>query len=420
MREEQKIKLDPWQKEVLEHKGSITIRAGRQVGKSTVIALKCVNFALENPGTVTLVIAASQRQSSYLFEKIRAEFDLVREYGGEDPFDKTPTQTKIILKNKSIIYSLPAGRSGHFIRGLTVDLLIADEAAYIPEPVWLAAIPMLAVSRKTRGFGWMILLSTPFGKGGYFYESFTDKDYRSWHISSEKCERIPKSFLIKEKQRLSRAEYAQEYLGEFVDEWNQFFGTDLILKCMTFMFWNYKKDFNRSGRYYLGIDVARYGGDENAFVVSELVGDKTRIVFCEKTTRVSLLDTASRTQILDDKFNFRKIFIDDAGVGGGLLDILQDKIGRKVIGINNASKSVMGKTKRILKEDLYSNALRLMEMGKIEIINHLGLKRSLKSMTYEYGSDKQIKIFGRYPHFCEAFVRACWAEKEKGLKLFVA
>ena len=69
------FKWDDWQQEVLDYEGNITIRSGRQVGKSEVISAKSVKFALEHPGTTTLIIAASQRQSALLFEKVRANFD---------------------------------------------------------------------------------------------------------------------------------------------------------------------------------------------------------------------------------------------------------------------------------------------------------------------------------------------------------
>ena len=68
---------DKWQEKVLAHKGNIVIRTGRQVGKSEVISEKAVLFARGHPGTVTMVIAASQRQSSLLFEKI---YDVFRIY----------------------------------------------------------------------------------------------------------------------------------------------------------------------------------------------------------------------------------------------------------------------------------------------------------------------------------------------------
>jgi hypothetical protein len=409
---------DLWQKRVLAHVGNIVIRAGRQSGKSEVISEKAMRFALDNPGTVTMIIAASQRQSGLLFEKVRARCD-------ENPlisYLEKPTLTRIIMQNGSRIYCLPAGRTAYSIRGYTIDLLIADEAAYIPETVWLAVTPMMAVSKVTKGFGFQILISTPFGKGGYFYESCHDKDFLSIHVSSEDCKRISKSFLAKEKKRLTKAQYAQEYLAEFVDEWHQFFTTELIKKCMSFVEWSKKTD-TQSGRFYLGVDVARYGGDENAFVVSELVGKKLRIVKCFVTDRVSTVDTIGRIIEIDREFNFKKIFIDDSGVGGGVTDLLVERLGRRVMGINNASRryEMQGEEKKkgILKEDLYSNVLMLMETGQLEMISDLGLLRSLKSITFEYTDTGRVKIDGSYAHLAEALTRACWCVKEKGLNLFI-
>lgn len=419
-----KIKWDKWQQEVLEHEGNITLRTGRQVGKSVVISEKAAQFALKNEGTTTLIIAASQRQSGLLFEKIRTRI----QEEGWGLFKEPPTLTKIILTNGSKIYCLPAGRTAYSIRGYTVDMLIADEAAYIPEAVWNAVIPMIAVSRQTKKFGYIVLLSTPFGKGGYFYNSFTDDDFRQWHISSEDCSRIPPIFLKKERDRMTKAEYRQEYLGEFTDEWNQFFPTELIKKRMTFIEWNKEIDYNLMARYYLGVDIARYGGDENAFVICEMDKTKLKIVKCFTTNRISTTDTIGRIVEIDKQFKFKKIFIDDSGVGGAVLDILEEKLGRRVLGLNNASKriEIQGEEKKkgILKEDLYSNVLMLMETERIELISDLDLLRSLKSITYEYGSEaskgsRNIHIFGNYSHLTEAMIRACWCTQEKGLNLYV-
>lgn len=468
--EEKKEPLDRWQKEVTEHKGNSSIRAGRQVGKSTVVAKKACDFAFDYPGLVQLIIAAAQRQSSQLFVKSLSRLEYFNQYLLDKTgryvekhelssrqnlmqrkewdskygiFDGMPTKTEIRLKHPdnvgkdekdiditkkgSIIYAFPAGKTGVFIRGLTVDHLIADEAAFIPEEVWVAVKPMIAVSRKLRGLGWITLLSTPFGKGGYFYESCQDIDFMQWHISSENCPRIPRDFLQKEKEKMSRAEYAQEYLGEFVDEFNQFFPTMLIKERMTFMEWDRKKDYNPNASYYLGIDPARYGEDEAAFVSGELHSKKFKIVHCEEKKKAqgkAITSLRDYTLILDKEFKYKRIFNDDTGVGGGLTDLLQEELGKsKVVGLNNASRKFQEeheeKKKGILKEDLYSNALSMMERGEIEIINNLKLMRSLKSVQFEYTKDRNLRIHGKYTHLAEAFVRCCWAMQSKGLKLFV-
>src|SRR3990172_5964058 len=101
---------DHWQKKVLEHKGNITIRAGRQVGKSEVISEKALRFAVDNPGTVTLIIAASQRQSGLLFERVRGRAD-----AEGFALAEKPTLTRIVLTNGSKFHSLPAGRTAYSI-----------------------------------------------------------------------------------------------------------------------------------------------------------------------------------------------------------------------------------------------------------------------------------------------------------------
>lgn len=445
-------KPDPWQRQVLEHKGNISIRAGRQTGKSVTVGKKTAKIACEYDNINILIIAASQRQSSMLFEKTYAELlrvhdELLKLAGGfkDDPkksrrqnmeerkifereygiFAETPTKTEIKLKNNTRIYSLPAGKTGMFIRGLTIDVMIEDEDAYIPEAVHVAVGPMLAVSKKERGMGWEIALSTPFGKGGHFFETQHDLDYLQIHVTSEQCPRISREFLAKKKANMSKLEYTQEYLAEFVDEFNQFFPTDLVKNRMTFMFWDLKKDYNSSNKYFLGVDIARYGADENAFVVCEVDNkDHVKVVYIRTTENKSLTDTTGRIIDLNEKFRFNRIFIDDNGVGGGVLDILIDTLGKtKVLGLNNASKTEdkFGRKGKILKEDLYSHARMLMEKEpmQIELINDLKLLKSLKSMTFEYTSDRNLRIFGAYSHISEAFVRSLWGLKSKGLNLFL-
>lgn len=450
---DENFKLDKWQGEVMDYWGDIVIRAGRQVGKSEIVSRKAAKFAISNNSTVTLIIAAAQRQSSLLFEKSRVLLDLVdykmvekakvnhkSEWVSSSTKDKerafhkkygiykeSPTMTKAELKNGSKLYSLPAGKSGAFIRGFTLDLLILDEAAYISDAVWLAVKPMIAVSRKLHGFGHIIMLSTPFGKGGFFYDCFHDVDFRQWHVSSENCVRIPRSFLRKERSRLSKVEYAQEYLGEFIDEFNQFFSTKLIKDHMTFIEWDGLVSHDR--KYFIGVDVARYGADESAFVVCELwrvldeKKDRVRVVYVEAYTHKSTMNTAGRILVLHDRFNFSNLFIDDHGVGGGITDFLIEKLGRRVVPLNNAKRTLDkdGRKGKLFKEDLYSNALVLLEYepSRIDIVSNLKLLRSLRSVTFEYTSEKNLKIYGRYDHIAEAFVRCLWCVKAKHLKLFL-
>lgn len=424
------MELDNWQKEILATQGNICLRSGRQVGKSTVVSMKAAKFAVANPNKTILVISAVERQAYHLFEMILGVlYDNYRTYikKGRDK----PTKHKITLNNGSVIYSLPTGLSGYGIRGYTVDLLIADEAAFIPEDVWTAVTPMLAM---TGGNLW--LLSTPHGKGGYFYESFFDDNFKNFHISTEEVLNFPnrsqrqkddlKKKLETEKKRMSTIEYAQEYLGEFADELKQVFSDELIKKVCVLK--RRPQLIKRERRYYLGADIAGLGGDEITFEILDKIAHD-HIEQVENIVKIKQLTTQTAEDILtlNESYNFKSIGIDDAGVGFGVWSdlITNDKTKRKTYALNNATRNIdKDRGKKLMKEEMYMNLLALMESERIKLLDDDEIVQSLKSIQYEYlkkESEKtQLRIFGVYSHITEGLIRAAWlCSQDKDLNIFI-
>ena len=420
----QKDTLDKWQREVLEAEGNILICSGRQVGKSYVVSKKACQFALKHPKTTTLIIASTDRQSYLLFEKVIAELMALSPHKIKRGKDK-PTKHRVILKNGSTIYSLPTGLTGYGIRGFTIDLLIADECAYIQDAVWSAVTPMLATTQ-----GNLILLSTPKGKQGFFYERSKDKTFKQFRVSSEKCERISKEYLKQQRLSMTKLQYAQEYLGEFIDDLTQFFSNQIIEENITLPPLNSGSPNHQVGReYILGVDFAGYGGDENAFVVIEKIRDRYRVVDIS-TTSVETIpnnitgDTIDRIRILNNHYNFKKIYVDDGGLGSPIFDFLKqlDDIKRKIIALNNARRSLDHEDtqhKKLLKVDLYGNLLNLLETHRIDLPKHNDLILSLKSIQYDYNEKGELKIFGKYTHITEALIRASWYNQNKSLNIYL-
>ena len=419
------MKLDNWQQQVLATKGNIVLRSGRQVGKSTVIGIKAAKYALENPKKTIMIISKTERQAGLLFTKILFNLTQINKsqiLKGKD----RPIKSRILLKNGSAIHCLPAGETGYGIMGFTIDLLIADEAAFIPEEVWLSVIPALAI---TRGEIW--LLSTPFVKKGYYYECFSNPTFTSFHMSSEDCPRKDQQFLDHKKQTLTKAQYAQMYLGEFRDELRQFFSDKLIQETCILKRQNPKE--NR--RYVIGVDVAGMGEDESTFEILDII-EKNNIVQVENliTTKTRTTDTTEKIMNLDKIYNFHKIAVDSGGMGVGVFDqlMLEDKTKRRTIGMNNAKKvyardssgkEIKYKKKTLLKEEMYHNLLRLMERKEIKLLDDDELKLSLKSIQGEYIDDKHgrrdLRIFGSYSHIAEGLIRAAWFAQEKSLNIWI-
>jgi hypothetical protein len=89
--------------------------------------------------------------------------------------------------------------------------------------------PMLAVSG-----GRLLMLSTPFGKRGVFYEEWTGGGaWERYMVTAAKCPRIPAPFLEEERATLGQWWFAQEYECRFMDTVDQVFATEVVEKAIT-------------------------------------------------------------------------------------------------------------------------------------------------------------------------------------------
>jgi hypothetical protein len=128
------------------------------------------------------------------------------------------------LPNGSRIVGLPENPDK--IRGFSaVSLLLIDEAALVEEAMYLALRPMLAVSN-----GDLWLMSTPYGRQGFFYERWEHggPGWRRFSVKATECPRIGAEFLEEERREMNAAFFGQEYMGEFVDNGSAVFGRDLV------------------------------------------------------------------------------------------------------------------------------------------------------------------------------------------------
>jgi len=307
--------LYDWQKKIISHKGNLTIRGGRQTGKSLGVSQRIYDVALKYPGEKSLIIAASERQENYLYERVRLLVG--KGYQGRS------TLTCTTLDNGHEIWKFPVGQTGMYLEGLSnIAFLYADEAIHIPQKVWNSILPMIAEPRN-RGLGWVTLLSTTKGKPkGYFFESFERKDFMQIHVKAEDCPHLSKEFLEEEKKRLGELMYNVIYNGEFSEEAMRYFPGELIDKAVKIAFFK-KEEIKKENNYYLGIDPARYGKSRAAFITSWMDKDVVKIVGKDILDKSSLIELGSLTKKLNNIFNYRKILIDDGGFGAGMIDFLE-------------------------------------------------------------------------------------------------
>ena len=413
---------DEWQLKVLSTDGNLAIRSGRQTGKSTVIAKLASDYAKENRNKIVMVIASTERQAYLLFEKI---FDyMFKNY--KDYLKKgkqNQTKTKLVLKNGTKIYCLPTGLDGRGIRGFTVDLLIADEAAFIPRAVYDALTP--SISTRIKEGARIILLSTPFGRDNYFYDCFDNDTFTKFHVSSEENQRQDKGFLAAEKKRMSKISYAQEYLGEFADQQMQWFRDNLIRETQT-LTRETIPPIKLGNNYYLGSDIARMGDDSSTFQIFEEINGILYHRDNISTNKTKLNETYDFIIHLDKLYDFQKIFIDNEGIGVGVYDFLigNDQTKNKTLGIKNSLEIQQGDRKRIKyqQEELYTLLLSLMRQKLINFLDDDDIFFSLRAIRFDYTTDtlgrSHLKI-GASRHtdtdIPEGLIRSALAIKYKDL-----
>jgi cytochrome c-type biogenesis protein CcmE len=213
------IDPDPWQMEVLasEHPRKI-LCCGRQTGKSTVGAVLAVHKALTCAGSTVLVVAPGERQAKLLFSKAKRLY----EQAGHPLPAHSERRTGLELSNGSIIEALPAVE--RTTRGYSVDLLVCDEAAAVPDVDYHGILPALIATR-----GEQVLLSTPRGRRGFFWELWhSDDDWQRMMVRSNEVERIRPEDLEVFRQTMPDEYFRQEFYCEFLDTDGSLFGYDDI------------------------------------------------------------------------------------------------------------------------------------------------------------------------------------------------
>lgn len=217
--------LDPWQVQALRWGGRrLALNVHRQGGKSTVAAILALHRTVYWPGSLVLLVSPSLRQSSELFRKVT---DLMGRL--PDPPRLTEDNlTSCTMVNGSRIVSLPSNEST--VRGFSgVALIVEDEASRVHDDLHKAVRPMLAVSG-----GRLILMSTPAGKRGHFWEAW-ERGGPEWarvKAVATECPRISREFLEEELRTLGDWWYRQEYLCEFVDPEGAVFSTELLERAL--------------------------------------------------------------------------------------------------------------------------------------------------------------------------------------------
>ncbi len=359
---------------------------GHQTGKTTTIALKAIYFAQTNKGVTVLITSPSLRQSmimfdhimSFVFSSLYLRSKIIRATG-----------TLIQFDNKSKIIALPC--SEHMLRGYTANMIILDEASWIPEKV----ITQILFPMLTTTDGYAILLSTPWDKNHFFYRAFVNPAYSVHKVKSSECPLVTQHILDENRQNMTREEYLMEYEAEFVEALNSYFPQALIRSsvelaqklgvelCCSL------EASPPSGEYYGGLDFGKLQ-DFSVLTVLKREAETLKLVYMYQFP----LETPY-TQVIrhlmraNQKFQFRAVLVDQTGVGEPVLEEIRNQGLRNVDGLTFTVQS---------KEELLTGLKMAMEQNRLAIPYDRLLCQQINEQQYEYSKSGHLQF--NHPQHC--------------------
>lgn len=218
------LTLDPWQRRLVSSDDRRDILCcSRQAGKSTAAAVLALHEAVYRPGSMTVLVSPSQRQSSELFRVVTN----LRHRMTHPPQLLEDNRLSMSVAGGGRVLSLPGSEAT--IRGVAgVTLLVEDEAARVPDELYAAVRPMLSTTN-----GRMILASSPWGRRGHFWDVWNEgQSWTKTRVPATEVPRISSDFLEQEKRELPRHIFESEYMAVFTESIDAVFGYDDVMRAM--------------------------------------------------------------------------------------------------------------------------------------------------------------------------------------------
>ena len=348
----------PYQQQFLgDNSPLIAACCGRQVGKTTLAAIKALHYAISNNKMRILIVSAGLRQSIILFDKI---LDLAETATPAKLLKTYGSRTRIRFTNGSEIVALPCGREGSTLRGYTADMVILDEANFIPGTVIDSVVrPMMITRPRAR----MIMISTPWMRDHPFYDAMSKPElgFTTYTWPSAMNPMVSREKLELERETIGDFAFNREYNAAFMDDQFSFLPSALVLSCTDQYALNDDplQGERHQGQFLIGIDFGKHT-DHSAIAVLKKIDDNLRLVYLkELPLETSYTAVIGRVRRLNEAYAFAAGCLDKTGVGEGPYEEIKQFM-REMEGVTLTAQ---------MKEDLMGKLKLALEKGKLTLPN---------------------------------------------------
>jgi hypothetical protein len=369
------------------------ICAGRQVGKSRLLAVLALHQAFSKAGSLTLLVSAGEVASRRILSDV-AGLALASPLLRGSLVDEQ--SQVVVLTNGSTIRSVLA--SQRQIRGWAVDLLIVDEAGFLDAEVWRSAEPAIIARRGSR----VVMSSSPWGSADHPFRqlwnrgmSSPDGQVEAWHWPSSTSPLVDQQLLAEIRERETPAYFEREYLSQWSDPAGAYF-TQSELEGAT-------EDYPlvdplsdgaaELGTVCGGIDWGMARDAHALTVIAAREPDERGrarywVAWCEERFGLGYEAWLDRLVEVAGWFTFSVLSSECNGVGAAPSQILArrlwEQFGRDVVEpVTTSARS---------KEDCFGYVKLLLQQGRFALPRHPSLLRQLAGLEFTMTEGGLLKI----------------------------
>ena len=261
--------------ETIKNNNQVCCLISRQSGKTTIISIYALWFAIFNPDKFIGIVSNKQSSAVDILGRIKTMYE-------ELPLWLKPgvvEWSKLSVKFDNGTQIVVSATSADAFRGRTLNLLFCDEIAFvrkgIAEDFWAANFPTMSASEEAK----IVIISTPNGPFNLFHRLYTQAERGentfiplkyNWKCVPERDEK----WATDQRKNLGKLKFEQEHEVDFIGSINTIVDKDVLEKLyfgvkepitreMTGKLLIYEKPIEGS-RYVIGADTAKGTGEHHS------------------------------------------------------------------------------------------------------------------------------------------------------------
>jgi Terminase large subunit, T4likevirus-type, N-terminal len=348
----------------------------RRGGKTMAAVLKLIDAALRAklPDSRYAYVAPQRNQAKTI------AWDYLKRFATKIPGTEVSEQELFVQFPNGARVRLFGADNPDSLRGQYFDGLVLDEVAQMKSEVWGEILLPALSDRK----GWAFFIGTPKGLNLFSELYFKAKNDPEWYAASYTCYQtdalVPEE-IERAKKEMSEAQFRQEMLCDFsASSENRFISIDLVEAAR-------KREVGASlyDPLIIGVDVGRFGDDPSVICIRKGRDARTHGMLSFRG-----LDTMQVAARVAEQYEFYRadgVFVDEGGVGGGVVDRLR-QLRVPIIGIQFGGKPDRSQPGQEFiryankRAEMYGNVREWLKVGGIP--DNDQLMQELTGMEYSY------------------------------------